>query len=167
MKVDGGVGECVAYTRGLIMVYKVLADIVVLIHFLWILFMVCGFFATVYSSVAVYLFHFSSGWAERFFDRWLFRSVHLGGIVYVAVLMILGKFCPLTIVENELRGRYDADLTYPGSFMVHYVEAIVYPEANFLIFVVPTIFIAVFTVFMFFIRPPVKIKGVFKDSGHL
>ncbi len=144
------------------MLYKILADLVVLIHFGWILFILWGFVLTVCGSVCVYVLPEAKDRGKKFFDRWIFRIVHLAGIVYVAILTVLGKYCPLTILENDLRGQYDAELAYPGSFVIHYIEKIVYPEANFLIFVIPTIIIAVFTVLMFIIRPPAKIKRLFK-----
>ena len=144
------------------MLYKILADLVVLIHFGWILFMLWGFILTICGSVCVYVLPAAKGKGIKFFDRWIFRTVHLAGIVYVAILTVQGKYCPLTILENDLRGKYDAELAYPGSFVVHYVEKIVYPEANFLVFVIPTTIIAVFTVLMFMIRPPAKIRQLFK-----
>ena len=144
------------------MLYKILADLVVLIHFTWILFVLWGFILTVCSSVSVYVLRAAKDRSTAFFDRWIFRAIHLGGIVYVAVLTVLGKYCPLTILENKLRGQYDPELTYPGSFVVHYIERMVYPEANFLLFVIPTIIIAIFTILMFIIRPPAKIKQVFR-----
>jgi hypothetical protein len=51
---------------------------------------------------------------------------------------------------------------YPGSFIVHYVEKLVYPEVNPLIIQIPTIIIAAFTVVVFIIRPPAKIKRMFR-----
>ena len=143
------------------MLYKILADLVVLTHFGWILFMLWGFVLTICNSVLVYVPLAAKDRAIKFFDRWIFRTVHLAGIVYVAILTVLGKYCPLTILENDLRGQYDVELAYPGSFVIHYIEKIVYPEANFLVFVIPTTIIAVFTVLMFMIRPPAKIKRLF------
>jgi hypothetical protein len=143
------------------MLYKILADLVVLIHFAWILFILWGFILAVCSSISVYVLRTAKDRWRTFFDRWIFRTIHLGGIVYVAILAVLGKYCPLTILENELREQYNTELTYPGSFVVHYIEKIVYPEANFLLFVIPTIIIAVFTVLMFIIRPPAKIRRLF------
>ena len=99
---------------------------------------------------------------EGFLDRWLFRTLHLLGIAYVSILAILGKYCPLTIWENSLRAKYDLDLTYPGSFTIHYVERLVYPDINPLIICIPTAFIAIFTLVVFIIRPPKRIKGIFK-----
>jgi hypothetical protein len=144
------------------MFYKILADLVVLIHFAWILFMLWGFILTVCGSVSIFVLPAAKDRWAAFLDRWIFRIIHLGGIIYVAILTVLGKYCPLTILENELRKRYDTELTYPGSFVVHYIEKIVYPEANFLLFAIPTIIIAVFTILMFMIRPPAKIKQVFR-----
>jgi hypothetical protein len=86
----------------------------------------------------------------------------MGGILYVTIMTILGIACPLTIMENGLREHYNPDLTYHGSFVVHYIEKIVYPEANFLFFLIPTLVIAVFSIVMFIIRPPAKIKCLFR-----
>ena len=138
-----------------------LADLVVLIHFVWILFILWGFILTVYSSICVYVLRTARDRCKAFFDRWIFRTVHLGGIVYVAVLTVLGKYCPLTIMENELRKQYNREMTYSGSFIVHYIERIVYPEVSSLLLIIPTIIIAVFTVFMFIGRPPARIKRIF------
>jgi len=143
------------------MLYKILADLVVLIHFAWILFILWGFILTVCGSISVYVLRTADRW-RTFFDGWIFRTIHLGGIVYTAVLTVLGKHCPLTILENKLKEQYNTELTYPGSFVVHYIEKIFYSEANFWLFVIPTIIITVFTVLMFIVRPPAKIKQVFR-----
>lgn len=129
------------------MIYKILADTIVVTHFAWILFMLVGFIFTIVGFF----------W-KRFFDRWLFRTVHLFGIIYVSTLAIMGKHCPLTIWENTLRQKYDPNLTYPGSFMIHYFEKLVYPDINPLIIQIPTTFIAVFTILVFIVRPPKKKK---------
>lgn len=100
---------------------------------------------------------------KEFFDRWLFRILHLFGIAYVSLLAMMGKYCPLTLWENVLRAKYDLDLTYPGSFMIHYAERLVYPDINPLIIRIPTTFIAVFTVIVFIIRPPKRIKRIFSS----
>ena len=101
-------------------------------------------------------------WWRRFFDWWLFRALHLCGIAYVGLLAVLRQYCPLTILENTLRTRYNPELTYPGSFIVYYIEKLVYPNVNSSIILVPTIFIAVFTIVVFIIKPPAKIRRIFK-----
>ncbi len=132
------------------MIYKILADIIVVMHFGWIIFMLLGFIFTVVG------FRY-----KGFFECWLFRVLHLCGIVYVSLLSILGKYCPLTIWENTLRAKYDHSLTYPGSFMIHYIERLIYPVINPAVILIPTIFIALFTVIIFILRPPKKIKRIF------
>lgn len=138
-------------TNALNMLYKILADIIVIVHLLWILFMLVGFILTLRGFF----------W-KGFFDRWLFRTLHLFGIAYVGLLAIMGKYCPLTLWEYSLREKYDSTLTYPGSFMIYYAERLVYPDINPLIILIPTTFIAIFTVVVFIIRPPKRIKEIFK-----
>jgi len=131
------------------MSYRIFADSVIVVHFLFILFMLLGFLLTLYAVL----------FREKFFDRWVFRSLHLLGIFYVASLSILGKYCPLTILENELRSRYAMSSVYSGSFIVHYLEKLVYPDVNPLVIQIPTVFIAIFTIMVFIIKPPkIKIK---------
>lgn len=132
------------------MAYKIFADAIIVVHFLYILFMLLGFLLTGYA-----LF-----FREKFFDRWLFRSLHLLGIFYVVSLNILGKYCPLTILENELRLKYEAYSVYSGSFIIHYLERLVYPDVNPLVIQIPTVFLAIFTIVVFIIRPPKKIKSI-------
>ena len=131
------------------MLCKILADIIVVTHFAWIIFMLVGFIFTIAGFF----------W-KRFFDRWLFRTLHLCGIAYVSLLAILGKYCLLTIWENSLRQKYDPGLAYPGSFIIYYIEKLVYPDVNPLVIQIPTVFIAVFTIVVFIVRPPRRIKKV-------
>jgi len=133
------------------MVYKIIADIIVVLHFLWILFMLLGFILTIWGFF----------W-KSFFDWWLFRTLHICGILYVAVLAILREYCPITILENTFRVRYSPLSTYPGSFIVHYIQKLVYPDVNPLILITSTVFIAVFTLVIFILRPPLKIREIFR-----
>ncbi len=131
----------------------IFAVIIVIVHFIWILFMLMGFIFTLCGFF----------WSN-FFDRWLFRTVHLCGIVYVSILAIIGKqiraVCPLTIWENVSRTKYDPASAYSGEFIIHYAEKLVYPDINPLIITMGTLFIAVFTVVVFIIRPPAKIRRI-------
>ena len=129
------------------MLYMILADMIIFMHFIWIFFMLAGFILTLCGFF----------W-KGFFDRWLFRSLHLFGIVYVSLLAIMGKHCPLTLLENILRAKSDSSLTYSGSFILNYLQRLVYPDINPLIIFIPTVFIAVFTSVIFIIRPPNRIK---------
>jgi len=133
------------------MKYKIIADIIILIHFLWILFILAGFVLTLGGFF----------W-KGYFNRWIFRTIHLCGILFVAILAVLGEYCPLTILENNLMVKYDPELTYPGSFITHYVGKLVYPDVEPLVIIVPTIIIAVFTLIIYIIRPPIKVVEMLK-----
>jgi len=133
------------------MFYKIIADIIVVIHFIWIVFMLLGFFLTIYGF-----------YKKEIFDWWLFRTLHLSGILFVGLLTILRRFCPLTILENLSRIKYDPESTYPGSFIVHYIETLVYPDVNQTLLRVGTLFFAVFILAVYIIKPPIKIKKLLR-----
>lgn len=126
---------------------RIFADLIIVLHFLWILFMVGGFIYTLCGF-----------WKKGIFNRWLFRILHLIGIVYVGLLVIMGKSCPLTILENTLRAKSNPSQTYLGSFVVYYIEKLVYPNVNPYIICTGTLIFALSTVLLFFIRPPQKFK---------
>jgi len=129
------------------MLYKIIADIIVVLHFIWIILMLLGFFLTIFGF-----------FRKKIFDWWLFRTLHLLGILFVGILTLLRRFCPLTILENISRVKYDPESTYPGSFIVHYIENLVYPDVNQILLRVGTVFVAVFILFVYIIRPPAKLK---------
>ncbi len=60
--------------------------------------------------------------------------LHVATLVYGMIIEILGFWCPLTALEEwlELRGGVSA---YRGPFLLHYLDAVVYPDVppNFLI----------------------------------
>jgi hypothetical protein len=92
------------------MLYKISADTVALIHFLWIVFLFLGAFWGVKNRVV--------------------KIFHLSGLVFALIIQVFDWFCPLTHLEMWLRSRHDLALTYAGSFIVHYVERIVYIELS-------------------------------------
>lgn len=136
------------------MFYKIIADVIVVVHFIWIVFMLFGFFLTVYGFF----------W-EKFFDWWLFRTLHLSGILFVGMLTLLQRFCPLTILENLSRARYSPEATYPGSFIVYYIEKLVYPDVNQTLLRLVTVFGALFILIVYIIKPPEKIKRSFNTKA--
>ncbi len=144
------------------MLHRILSDVVVVVHFLWIIFMVLGFVLTVRHFFRAYVLKRSIAQAEHFFDRWVFRTLHLSGIGFVVILMLLGRYCPLTVLENYFRAGYDPEAVYPGSFMIHYLELLIYPRVNPLAISVLTIIVAVFSTFVFVLRPPKKVREILK-----
>jgi hypothetical protein len=72
----------------------VLADAILVVHALFVAFVVGGLIATWIGVVL--------GW--RFaFNPW-FRGMHLAAIAFVVAESLLGFMCPLTLWEDALRG---------------------------------------------------------------
>ncbi len=92
------------------MLYKILADIVVLVHFLWILFLIFGAFLGVGNKAI--------------------KNFHISGLVFALVIQIFGWYCPLTHLEVWLRAKHNPSLAYAGSFIIHYVERFIYIEIS-------------------------------------
>jgi hypothetical protein len=86
--------------------YKISADIVVLLHFLWIIFLIFGaFIGRRYKSIKIF---------------------HIAGMGFAVVIQIFGWYCPLTYLEVWLREMHDPSQGYRGSFIINYVEKLVY-----------------------------------------
>ena len=88
------------------MFYPFLADIVVLLHFAFIVFAVCG------GLLAL-------RW------RWV-PWIHVPVVVWAAFVECSGRICPLTPLEQQLR-RASGGSNYSGGFIEHYVIPIIYP----------------------------------------
>lgn len=90
-----------------------IADVIVVVHFAIVLFIVGGLLA-VWVGAAL-------GW------RWVrnpwFRYLHLAAIAYVAAEALLGIACPLTVWEDLLRGGAD------GSFVGRWVHRLIFYNA--------------------------------------
>jgi Protein of Unknown function (DUF2784) len=91
-----------------------LADVVVGVHLLIILFIVAGL-PLVYLGAAL-------GWA--WVKGWSWRVLHLGAIVFVAAESLLGITCPLTVWEDALRGRRPA-----GGFIERWIDRAIFYDA--------------------------------------
>ena len=90
------------------MIARFLADLLVGLHLLFVVFVVTGGFIT---------------W------RWpRVAWVHVPVAVWGALIEFAGWICPLTPLENQLR-RAAGDAGYTGGFVEHYVIPIVYPGA--------------------------------------
>ena len=88
-----------------------LADLVLIIHFLYVLFVVG-------SLPVIWL----GAWLKLSFvrNRW-FRCLHLAAILFVVVESFLGVVCPLTAWENSLR---QAEMD--GSFIQRWIHEIMF-----------------------------------------
>ena len=89
------------------MIYGLLADLVVVAHLAFILFVVAG------------------GLLAFRWRRALW--VHLPAAVWGVLIEVTGWICPLTPLENRLRLKA-GEVGYEGSFVEHHLLPIVYPE---------------------------------------
>jgi len=88
------------------MLFRILADAVVVLHLAFILFAVLGGLLVLRWPRVI--------WA------------HLPAAVWGAAVEFCGWICPLTPLENQLR-RAGGALAYSGGFVERYVVPIVYP----------------------------------------
>jgi len=123
--------------------YQLAADAVMLLHALFVVFVVLG--------LVLILAGGALGWAWVRL-RW-FRITHLVAIGIVVVQSWLGAICPLTTFEMALRTRA-GESTYPGAFIAHWVETVLYYQAPPWVFVVCyTAFGALVVASWFWVRP--------------
>jgi Protein of Unknown function (DUF2784) len=86
--------------------YRAGADLVMVVHLLFIGFIVGGVFLT---------------W------RWpLIIWAHMPAVIYGALVEFAGITCPLTLLENDLRQRA-GEAGYRDVFIAHYLVKVIYP----------------------------------------
>lgn len=83
-----------------------MADLVVLLHFLFVVFAVSGGLLVLWK-------------------RWI-AWLHLPALAWAVAIEIMGGVCPLTPLENWLRARAGG-ATYSGGFIEHYISPVLYP----------------------------------------
>ena len=90
------------------MVYRALADLVLVLHLAFIVFVVAGGLLGL---------------------RWRWAPLlHLPAALWGVFIEVSGRVCPLTPLENALR-RAAGSLGYSGGFIEHYLIPVVYPSA--------------------------------------
>lgn len=123
--------------------YLIAADSVLLLHAAFVAFVVFGL-------LFILAGHFA-GWAWIRNRR--FRIAHLAAIGVVVLQSWFGAICPLTTIEMTLRHRA-GDATYSGTFIAHWLEAVLYYEAPAWVFALCyTVFGAIVIASWFWVRP--------------
>lgn len=85
--------------------YGFLYQITVLIHFLWILFLISGsLFGIKYRYI---------------------KYIHISGLVFAIFLQTFSLDCPLTFLENYFRRKANI-YTYKEGFIAYYLEKLIY-----------------------------------------
>ena len=123
--------------------YLVAADALLFVHVLFVAFVVFGLLLILVGKFRDW------SWVR---NAW-FRIAHLAAIGVVVLQSWFGIICPLTIWENALRGRA-GEGGYSGTFVSHWLEAILYYEAPAWVFAVCyTVFGALVVISWFWVRP--------------
>ncbi len=89
------------------MFYGWLADLVVLVHFAFVVFVIFGGFFVA--------------------RRRRVMPFHLAAVVWATLIEFSGWICPLTPLENRLRAKSGRG-GYQSDFVAHYILPILYPE---------------------------------------
>ncbi len=88
------------------MLYKIIADFLIVIHLAFIVFVLLG---------GLLLLKY----------RWT-AVLHIPAVVWAILLEFKGWYCPLTGWENEFRKAADLE-GYSGGFIDHYLIPLIYP----------------------------------------
>jgi hypothetical protein len=86
-------------------IYGWAADLTVLLHFLFILFVIFGALLVARNPKLAYL--------------------HWATLVYALLIEVFNWYCPLTLLEQRLRLAAGTG-AYERSFLVHYLERLIY-----------------------------------------
>ena len=122
-----------------------LANIVLIVHFAWAVWMISG------VVLALLGFRWPRLWEWR-----KFRTTHLIGLIATATTPFWpGGTCPLTIWEWQLRGDGVVS-TQPQSFVLHWLDKLLFWNVNPLILSLVSASGALAAIIIFIMRPPWK-----------
>jgi hypothetical protein len=123
--------------------YLLAADLTLLLHALFVAYVVVGLILVLTGKVLAW------NWVKNPWFRWM----HLAAITVVVLQAWFGVICPLTTLEMALRSRA-GDSVYPGSFIAHWMETILYYDAPAWVFAVCyTAFGVLVVASWFWVRP--------------
>ena len=88
------------------MIYRALADLVLVVHLAFVLFVVLGGLLVLRWPRAAWL--------------------HVPAAIWGVLIEYTGWICPLTPLENSLRMR-GGEAGYSGGFIEHYIQPLLYP----------------------------------------
>ena len=123
------------------MFYTIKADLVILLHFLWIAFVILGFPVFLYLN----------------YSRW--RVFHLLALIAMVVMQITRTICPLTYLEVYLKSKGESNCVYPGQFTIDTIEKLIYVEDLTLEKITYATIIFLALVLLSFWWKPVRFKG--------
>ncbi len=125
--------------------YRLAADLVLLLHFAIVLFVVGGLAAIVVGN--------RRGWI--WVNDLRFRLAHLSTIAIVVVQAWLDRYCGLTLLESWFRERA-GQAGYESGFVVHWIQRLIYFEAPLWVFAVAYTVFAGVVAWAWWRFPPVR-----------
>lgn len=125
-------------------VYAALATGILLLHALFIVWVVFGALLT----------------GSRPWLRWF----HIASLVWGVCTEILPWPCPLTIMENWLEGQAGIQ-PYQGGFLLHYLDALVYPDISGAVLTIVGVAVCVLNLAVY-ARQFWKARSRRTDTGH-
>ena len=112
------------------LLYRFVADLVVVVHGSYVAFIIVGQLAILYGLLR------KRSWVRNFY----FRRLHLLAIAIVVLQSWTGMTCPMTDLENYLR-QQAGESGYPGDFIGYWVHKMLFYEF-------PTwVFVSSYTIF--------------------
>lgn len=132
-----------------------LANVIVLIHFAYVSFLVFGL-AAILMGIA-----FRWDWVR---NPW-FRGIHLTMIAIVVGEALAGVKCPLTVWEHQLRTRA-GQATVEGDFIASWVHSVMFFRAEPWVFTVVYVTFGLAVLAALFLAPPRwKGRGMAGNGG--
>jgi len=129
--------------------YLLAADLTLLLHASFVAFVIVGLIL-IFTGKAL-----AWSWIRNPWFRW----THLAAISVVVLQSWFGVICPLTTLEMALRSRAGQSV-YPGAFIAHWLERILYYDAPEWVFAVCySAFGALVLASWFWVRPRPFTKG--------
>jgi hypothetical protein len=119
-----------------------LADAVLIVHLLFVAFVVGG--------LAFIWIGAMCGW--QFIRNFLFRVLHLAAIAFVCAEALIGVACPLTVWEDQLRGR-----PAQAGFIARFLHRVLYFDFPGWVFLTLYLLFALAVVASFVFIPPIRV----------
>ena len=123
---------------------SLIADLIVSIHFVYVIIVVGGLFVIVLGGVLRW----------RFVRNFWLRAIHLAMILIVVFETIFGITCPLTDWEYELRiaaGQYNASAE---SFIARLIQKLIFYEFPLFVFIIAYCLFGIAVLLAWWLIPP-------------
>jgi hypothetical protein len=117
--------------HGQMTIYRALADLVVALHAVFIVWIIFGAFLTRH--------------------RPLLRALHIASVVWGVLIELFPWPCPLTLAENWLQVR-TGKAGYQSGFLLHYLDKLVYPDLPSRLLVVAAILVGLINIVIYIRR---------------